>query len=69
MAVTNPGSGPNLIRDAHTHAVAATELWKAYVAGLAAVTTRTPTEQAREDNQRKRETDYSRGILGLRDER
>lgn len=64
MAITQPGSGPNLVKDAHTHAIAATATWKAYVAGIQSVISRTADQRARAIAEEHRRTDYARGILG-----
>jgi uncharacterized small protein (DUF1192 family) len=51
-------------RTAQYHAVAATEKWQAFIAGLASDITRTQAERQRRDDERKRETTYARGELG-----
>lgn len=64
MATSAPGAGPDLVRDAHYHAIAASKTWAAFVAQMTAEATATADERARADEQRKRETTYARGILG-----
>lgn len=64
MAVTQPGSGPNLVKNAHTHPIAATATWATYVKGIQSVITRTADERTRAIAEERRRTDYSRGILG-----
>ncbi len=64
MATTAPGSGPNLIRDAHYHAIAATATWKAFAEALQPLAHDSPDQRAREAAERERETTYARGILG-----
>jgi len=64
MATTAPGSGPDLVRDAHYHAVAATATWKAFVAGIQPLVKDDAAERAREQREEVSETTYARGILG-----
>ena len=54
----------NPANTARYHAVAATEAWKLFMAGISAATTRSIEARIRRDNERKRETDYARGIPG-----
>jgi hypothetical protein len=54
----------NPANTARYHAVAATEAWKLFQAGLVASVTRSIDQRLRADNERKRETDYARGIPG-----
>jgi hypothetical protein len=51
-------------RTAQYHAVAATALWRDFVAGLMPDITRSPDQRQRRDDERKRETTYARHELG-----
>ncbi len=64
MATTAPGAGPNLVRDAHYHALAATAKWAAFVAAMKAGATSDAAVRARADQVEHRATTYARGILG-----
>lgn len=59
-------SGPPLSRrkDAHYHALRATERWTEFITALAVATKRSADQRGREDAQRRRETTYDRGRLG-----
>ncbi len=64
MATTAPGSGPNLIRDAHYHAIKATATWAAFIASMQAAATDSVAERERQDERRADATTYERGTLG-----
>ena len=64
MATTAPSSGPNLIRDAHYHAIAATATWQAFIAGMLPEVTDDDAKRAEERRTRARATTYARGVLG-----
>ena len=51
-------------KDAHYHAIKATEAWTAFQAALTSVISNTLDERTRRDAQRVRETTYARGELG-----
>jgi len=55
---------PNPANTARYHAVRATQLWKDFNAGVAATVTRSIDQRLRRDDERKRETDYARGVPG-----
>lgn len=59
-------SGPPLDRrkDAHYHAIAATQRWSEFVAALRARAVTPADHRQAEDAQRRRETTYARGVLG-----
>lgn len=64
--VTKPNTGQmvNLLRDAHTHPIKATEEWLKFMAAMAVLATDSVEERQARDAARKRETDYARGVLG-----
>lgn len=64
MATTAPGSGPNLVRDAHYHPIKATATWAAFMAQMKAAATNSVAERDEEERDRERQTTYARGILG-----
>ena len=64
MATVSPSAGPNLVRDAHYHAIRATATWAAFRAKMAELATNTATSRAREDAGEVRATTYARGTLG-----
>jgi len=64
MATTAVGSGPDLVRDAHYHPIAATRLWCAYVAGVTQLAKNTLDARERDARTKHNETTYARGILG-----
>jgi hypothetical protein len=55
---------PDPANTARYHAVKATQLWKDFIAGTSAAVTRSIDQRTRAANERKRETDYARGVLG-----
>lgn len=64
MATTAPGSGPNLVNDAHYHAIAATAKWSAFIAGTLADVTNSAAKRAEERGDRRRTSTYAEGRLG-----
>lgn len=64
MATTAPGSGPNLVRDAHYHAISASAKWEAFIAGTLADITNDAAKRAEERGDRARTTTYAQGRLG-----
>jgi len=64
MATTQPGSGPDLVRDAHDHPIVATQLWAAYVAGVTKLAHDTLARREREAERTQDATTDARGTLG-----
>lgn len=64
MASTAPGTAPGLVKDAHYHAIAATETWSRFAAAMAKLAVDSAARRAREDAERTRATTYARGTLG-----
>ncbi len=59
-----PGSGPVVVKDAHYHAIKATETWAAFAAAMRAIATEPAGERLRRDEERQDATTYARGTLG-----
>ena len=60
----NPGEMVNLVRDAHTHPIKASEKWLEFMNAMNAVAEESVAERQARDAEKKRETDYARGVLG-----
>ncbi len=60
----NPGQLVNLLRDAHTHPIKATERWLEFMNAMTSTATDSVEERQARDAEKKRETDYARGVLG-----
>ena len=52
------------LANAHYHAIAAATLYSMFAEDMKTLATDSEDERARRDGERKRETTYSRGILG-----
>ena len=63
-AKPNPGNTVNLLRDAHTHPIKASEAWLEFMGAMNALATDSVDERQARDGEKKRETDYARGVLG-----
>jgi hypothetical protein len=55
---------PSPANTARYHAVAATEAWKIFMAGMNETISRSIDQRTRAANERKQETDYARGVPG-----
>jgi len=51
-------------RDAHYHAIQATQLWASFMTIMQEIATEPASERARKEAERKKRTTYARGILG-----